>query len=147
MVEKQFFEIELECIDLPLVPVGSGELRLGVQAGKDVRQDVVLAAGQVIFRFPLAVAVDPRDGALRFSGDFAHGPRGGQFIYLCWGERVGGEWQGLRRAKLPLYTLAPEMVAAALRAGQALRARVHMTDAKGQPAAGSLKPVAYEWMT
>lgn len=146
MAEKISLDIELECVDLPTqVPPGLNELRLGVQIGQAVEQDVPCPAEQVILRFPVQVALDPGEGTLRFSGKAVHGPSGEKFLYLCWGEWVDGEWQGNRRAKLPLGPVTRQMVEAALRSGQPLRARIHMTDARGQPVAASLKPGIYEW--
>ena len=146
MAEKLSLDIELECVDLPTqIPLGLNELRLGVQVASMVEQDALCPAEQVILRVPVQVAVDPGEGNLRFSGKAVHGPSGEKFLYLCWGEWDDGEWQGNRRAKLPLGPVTREMVEAALRSGQPLRARIHMTDARGQPVAASLKPGNYEW--
>lgn len=147
MAEKFPLVIELECVDLPTqFPPGVNELRLGVQVGPMVEQDALCPAEQVILRVPVQVAIDPGEGALHFSGKAVHGPSSGKFLYLCWGEwGDDGEWRGNRRAKLPLGPVTREMVETALRSGQPLRARIHMTDARGQPVAASLKPGIYEW--
>jgi len=145
MAEKHKLEIELECTDLPAeTPPGLAELRLGVQIGQEVEQDAVCPAQQIIFRFAVQVDFDP-GGAPNFSGKAVHGPRGERFLYLCWGERADGKWHGDRRAKLPLKPVTRGMVEAALQTGLPLRARIRLTDAKGRPAAATLKPEVYEW--
>ncbi len=146
MAKKYTLDIELECINIPTQgPPGLNELRLGVQVGQAVEQDMPCPAEQIVLRFPVQFEIDPGEGVLRFSGQAVHGPRGGKFLYLCWGEWVDGKWHGNRRAKLPLGPVELGMVEAALLAGRPLRARVNMTDSRDQPVAASLKPGAYEW--
>jgi hypothetical protein len=147
MLEKQSLDVELVCVELPAaVPDGLSALRLGVQAGQAVEQDAPCPAAEIVFRFLLQVAIDRQDGAPRFSGPYVHGPRGGKFLYLCWGDRAAGEWQTYGRAKLSLGAVEPGLVETALRTHRPLRARVRLTDARGRPATGSLKSGVYEWM-
>jgi len=146
MASKQALDLELVCREMPSqVPPSLRELRLGVQAKQEVRQEVICPVDQAVFSFPVQVSFDAQSGAPNFSGEYVHGPRGGRFIYLCWGERLNGQWQGVRRAKLPLQTVKRGLVEAALATGRPLRALIRATDAKGLPAAASLKPDAYEW--
>ena len=70
-------------------------VRLGVQRGPDVVDDVAAEADreEVIFDLPVQVAVSPRTGTSDFKGRFVHGKPGERFLYLCWGERRGDQWE------------------------------------------------------
>lgn len=64
----------------------------------------------VVFEFTLQAR--PRDsGAAVLSGDFAHGPPAGRFLYLGWRNTQGAFAQ---RLKLPLSGIAWADVAAAI---------------------------------
>ncbi len=140
-------DFEFECVDLP-DPVSPeyAHLRLGIQAQIDVHQDVPCTLGQARFQFALEVVLNQANNAVLFRGSYVHGPRGKQFVYLCWGERRDGQWNTLRRAKVPLTPLAPGTIATALRTHQPIRARITMTTAQGAPVAASLKPDYIEWL-
>lgn len=50
-------------------------------------------------------------GSLNFLGPLTHGPRGNRHLYLSHGRSGDEGW--IKRIKLPLATITPEMVAAA----------------------------------
>ena len=92
------------------------------------------------------MVLDQATNSVIFSGSYVHGPRDSQFVYLCWGERRDGQWTTLRRAKVPLTTLAHHTIETTLRAHQPIRARITMTTAQGAPVAASLKAEYIEWL-
>jgi hypothetical protein len=73
-----------------------------------------LPDGGVAFDFSLVVAVNDA-GAPDFAGPFAHGPRGGRFVYLSWRNATGAYAQ---RFKLPLDTVTAALIDQALGAGR-----------------------------
>jgi hypothetical protein len=137
---------EIECYDFPCAALSPyAHLRLGAQARDDVVQDVSCAEGLAYFRFTLEAIFDSADGPVVWRGAFAHGPRGDRFIYLCWGAWGEGGWQHFRRAKVPLGGLDPALVQRAIQENRPLRARIRMTDAKGEPVAATLKADQAAW--
>jgi hypothetical protein len=136
--------ITFECVDLP----GADdprytELRLGIQEGVNVVQDV--ACNQPIVRFACMIQVDRGQPELDFRGTFVQGPRSGRFIYLCWGERRDGVWIGSRRAKIPLSSIPPSLVETAIQTETPIQATIGMKDNKGEPVAATLKPDRITW--
>jgi hypothetical protein len=144
---KQVVTMEFECIDLPDSNSNKyTNLRLGIQKEKEVRQDVLCSVKQVRFHFPLEVTIDPAGDGLQFRGSYVQGSRSEPFVYLCWGERLGSQWQEFRRAKVPLKTLPRQTVEQAFQTRQPIRAKIRMTTLKGDPVAASLKPDYIEWL-
>ena len=114
-----------------------------------MRQDVACTpcpADGTRFRFSLEAVADPTTGALSFRGGYAQGPRDARFIYLCWGAWGEGGWQHYRRAKVPLSGLDPAAIERAISAGRPIRARIRMSDARGEPVAATLKPEQVQWL-
>jgi hypothetical protein len=137
---------EIECCDFPCATLSPyAHLRLGTQERDDVVQDVSCAEGLAYFRFTLEAVFDPAGGSVVWRGAYAHGPRTDRFIYLCWGAWGEGGWQHFRRAKIPLIGLDPALVQRAVRENRPLRARIRMTDAKGEPVAATLKADQVAW--
>jgi hypothetical protein len=137
---------EIECYDFPCAALSPyAHLRLGTQARDDVVQDVSCAEGLAHFRFTLEAICDEAAGSVVWRGAYAHGPRTDRFIYLCWGAWGEGGWQHFRRAKAPLSGLDPALVQRAMRESQPIRARIRMTDAKGEPVAATLKAGQVVW--
>ena len=122
-------------------------VRLGVQRGQEVVDDVAAEADQeeVVFDLPIQVAMSPRTGTTDFKGPFVHGKRGARFLYLCWGERQGERWEGFRRAKVPLGNLNPVLLEQASRAGAVIETTLDMTDRRGGPVAGSFHDDEIAW--
>lgn len=109
----------------------------------DVPADIIVA----YFHFHLVVRLDEATGKPKFKGPFAQGSTGQQFVYLPWGTRgETGEWETIRRLKIPLYHLSWQTVDQALESGSSLRTRIRMTDRRGEPAAGTISPEDIEWL-
>jgi hypothetical protein len=143
---QQTLYIELECIDLPGKAFEQyGELRLGIQEGKDVIDDVPGDSERAVFRFPLKVTAHKTSAQPNFLGAFAQGKPDERFIYLCWGERRDGLWHGVRRAKIHLKYLTWDVIDAALQNDWPLRATIAMTDAKGAPLCASVRAEHIRW--
>jgi hypothetical protein len=113
-------------------------VRLGIQKSKEVVDDVPADGSQVTFTIPMRVERDSETGKPNFLGPFAHGTPQERFLYLCWGEREGKNWDGFRRAKVHLKHLTWRQVEVALQQHQPIEFSFDMTDAKGGPACGSL---------
>jgi hypothetical protein len=136
----------LRCRNLPGTEcVGKTGVRLGVQKGDDVIEDVLADREKVTFSIPLRVIKNTQTGQTDFRGPFVHGKVGERFLYLCWGERPGQTWEGFRRAKLPLRYLSQELLEKALHTGTPISVHLNMTDEKGIPLTASIKEHVMEW--
>jgi len=127
-------------------PAGAGEsyenVHVGVQRGREV---VDLVPGDAPgATWSVKVTVKHLDDGPDFAGPFVHGRRGDRFLYLSWGRLGGDDFQMFRRAKLHFGDVAPEVLAAAVRSG-ALRCRVVMTDACGNPRCARVRPPDALW--
>jgi hypothetical protein len=129
----------IHCHHLPGLQFdGRKAVRLGIQKGQDVIDDVPGDTAQVTFTIPLRVEQNAKTGTPNFLGPFTHGTPQERFLYLCWGEWKDGAWDGFRRAKVPLKQLTWEQVAAAIEQEQPIEFSFDLTDAKGGPVCGSL---------
>jgi len=116
-----------------------GDVHVGVQVGRDA---VGMApADSAAPEWPLTVRVVDGD----FRGAAVHGKRGDRFLYLTWGDRVGGAFRMFRRGKLMLDRIDPTVVAAAVEGNRRLVATVSLTDAKGGPRCARFDPPAIAW--
>ena len=139
--------IRLRCVEMPgRSCVGYSNVRVGVQLGKDVVEDVPGDTEGLVFDVPLRVRQHPDTGRPNFLGPGAHGTVQDRFLYLCWGQRHGTTWAGFRRAKILLKDLPWTVVEQHLQSGTPLEATVRMTDAQGQPVCASLKSTHLRWM-
>jgi hypothetical protein len=94
------------------------------------------------------VGVEPftnKQGLRTLRGRHVQDGIGGRFVYLSWNE-VGddGGYRMFRRAKLMLSGIPEDVFEAGIASGT-LRARVPLTDAKGQPVSARLVPPTVEW--
>ncbi|MCO5296624.1 MAG: DUF5990 family protein [Fimbriimonadaceae bacterium] len=139
--------IRIRCTEMP-GPTFQGQdgVRLGVQRGSEVVEDVPGDASEVVFDVPLRVERTTA-GSPNFLGPYAHGTVSERFLYLCWGVRANGSWIGFRRAKVQLKELPWEVVAAHVASGDPLEATVRMTDPKGEPLCATVKPSHIAWET
>ena len=136
----------LHCQNLPGTECdGRTGVRLGTQKGKEVIEDVPADSAEVIFTMPMRVHSHSQTGQSDFRGPFVQGKVGERFIYLCWGVRAGTEWDGFRRAKLPLHHINPKLLRQALQAEKPIHVFLDMTDEKGGPLTASIKEDAIEW--
>jgi len=143
-------KIRIHCHSLPgAMFEGRTGIRLGVQKGQEVIEDVPGDGEAVTFTIPLRVTTNPRGGTPNFLGPFAHGTPDKRFIYLCWGQRqagtADGAWDGFRRAKVHLSHLTWSSITTALETGQDIEASVHMTDDKNGPLCGSVGEDKIRW--
>lgn len=131
--------LRIHCRHLPGTSFeGRTAVRLGIQRGSEVIEDVPADAERVTFTIPLRVRKSPETGKPNFLGPFAHGTPEDRFLYLCWGERNGEIWEGFRRAKVRLNPLGGERLEESLQTGKPIEVHLDMTDAKGGPACGSV---------
>ncbi len=146
MSNQREIKVLIHCRDLPGSKFQERTgVRLGIQKGTDVIEDVPADAEGVTFTAPLRVTRNPASGRPNFLGPFAQGTAGERFIYLCWGERRGGNWDGFRRAKLHLSHLSWESIEKAIEDGSTIEAVVNVTDAKGGPLCASVREDKIEW--
>jgi hypothetical protein len=146
MKDQREINIRIHCRNLPGTRfAGRTGVRLGVQRGREVVGDVPADAPGVTFMIPLRVSGSPDGGPANFLGPFAQGAPKERFLYLCWGERQDGAWDGFRRAKIPLKHIRWEAVERASEAGEAIEAVVDVTDATGGPVCGSVSADKIEW--
>ncbi|MBW3623252.1 MAG: hypothetical protein KY468_07565 [Armatimonadetes bacterium] len=140
MTDLQTFEIRIHGENLPGSSFGEySEIRVGIQKGEEVEQEVPGDADHAIFIAALQVKRNANDGRPMFSGPYVFGPTTGRFLYLSWAGRKGGEWERFRRAKLPLQGLEWDRLMRALDTGQPVEITLNLTDAKGGPTCGGLK--------
>jgi hypothetical protein len=138
--------IKLTCIELPgLKFEGGAGLRLGIQKGKEVIEDVPANVKSVTFLCPLRVERNAKTGAPNFLGPYAQGTPEERFIYLCWGDRKNELWAGCGRAKVQLKHLDWKTIEKAISTGDPIEATIKMTDKKGGPVCASLREENIEW--
>ena len=137
MGDEQKIILHLHCHTLPGSRFeGRVNVRLGIQKGRDVIEDVSGDAESVAFTVPLRVSANPKNGRPNFLSPFAHGTPDSRFLYLCWGERNGDEWDGFRRAKVLLDFLDWQRLQRHWATGEPVTISLHMTDDKGGPVCG-----------
>ncbi len=139
MQQPQEIVLRLHCRALPGTRFENrDQIRLGIQRGDTVIEDVPGDADGVTFSVPLRVRPNPRSGQANFLGPFAHGTPDERFLYLCWGERNGEEWENFRRAKVPLKHIDWDRLQRPLETGEPIEMTLDMTDAKGGPVCGAI---------
>jgi hypothetical protein len=117
---------------------------LRMQRGRFELVDAVTADSHaMVFTFSVAVA-DAVATPPRFTGPFTQGPADRRFVYVNVGTAAGqhdSPWT--RRIKVPLYSIAPALVAEALgRPGSLLSATIRGTGRDGTPACATVPLVA-----
>lgn len=79
------------------------------------------------------------------SGPFVQNRLGGRFVYLSWGTvDTDGLFSMFRRAKLMFSDIDADTLEAAARSGH-LTARLPLSDVKGQPLCGRVRPPVITW--
>ncbi|MBX3015401.1 MAG: hypothetical protein KF832_28030 [Caldilineaceae bacterium] len=126
---------------------GRNQVRLGVQKGKVVVDDLLIdaAVDEIIFHCALRVEQNTATGKPNFLGPYAHGTPTERFLYLCWGERKGGLWEGFGRTKIHLKERSWSTVAQAVAAGNPLEATILLCDPKGRPRFASINHEQITW--
>lgn len=144
----QWITIQLNCIDLPGVEFdGRTEVRLGIQRGREVIEDVPANVKSVRFHCDMRVEKNAKTGKPNFLGPYAQGTPQERFIYMCWGERDGEKWNTFRRAKVHLKDLDWRTVERAVSSGRPIEVVIKMTDKKGGPLCASVREENIEWRT
>lgn len=144
--QPQALSIRLRCIDLPGRELkGRSQIRLGIQKGKDAIEDVLADAVEVVFTCSVRVARNEATGKPIFLGPYAQGTPSERFLYLCWGERNAGAWEGIGRAKVHLKAIEWATVEHAITTGHPLEATIKMTDKKGGPLCASVPSDHITW--
>jgi hypothetical protein len=141
-------QVLFECHSLPRagVPLAVCQ-RLGIQEGKEVIQDIPIGdQAEISFQFLLQMEVEPVNETVIFRGKYVQGPRSDPFIYLCWGDRLEGTWVQYGRAKIPLSAIPHQLIQRLLHDGSIRRARIGLTDSRGNPACATLKADHVEWI-
>lgn len=140
MHNQQEIALKIHCYHLPGTHFGErNAVRLGIQSGQEVIEDVPADVESVTFTVPLRVTKNPKTGQPNFLGPFAHGTPDDRFIYLSWGERQGADWDMFRRAKIRLRQLTWERLESSWQSGAPIEIAMAMTDAKGSPACARIE--------
>jgi hypothetical protein len=144
--DKPGIMLEIYCSKLPGLEFNEHkQVRLGLQVGRDVEQDVRGNSETAKFSMAIEVVAGKGEHLLDFRGPAVHGTAGDRFIYLSWGERDGETWAMFARAKLkitgPLNLLAPQALTSQL----PIVAELEMTGASGGPVCASIKSDAVRW--
>lgn len=146
MNTNQAITILLHCHNLPGLVCGElKQVRLGIQKGKEVIDDVPADAEDVTFTVPMRVEQQSSNGQPNFLGPFAQGTPEERFIYLCWGERKDSNWETFRRAKIHLKHFDWQTIEKSLTTGATIEAFINMTDKKGEPLCASVKNDKIDW--
>ena len=115
----------------------------GLQSMNGV-DDPLPASESVEFR--VEIEVRSSNEGLDFAGDHVHGHRGDRFIYLSWGVAKSTEpFVMFARAKIKLAHIPPDLVELSVDQRRPLRADLEATNAKGQPASGTINAPAIRW--
>jgi len=145
MPEESVVRVEIHGTKMPGARfMDKSAVRVGIQKDREVVDDIPGDSEMVVFNVSLRV-VRLEDGGFDFRGPHVFGTRGDRFLYLCWGERKDGTWEGFRRAKIKLGHVPPETWVGAINDGLPVVGRLELTDAKGGPKCASLKSDEVMW--
>jgi hypothetical protein len=130
-------------IEVVAPPVG---VMFALQRGRELGPAARSTGTDLRFDFTL-IAHRAGDGSPRFSGGFAQGPAGGQFVYVNSGTLAGqAESCWTRRAKVGLQMLSWGTVKrVAAETGSVLRARIAGVGRDGGPACASVPLLDGGW--
>ena len=121
------------------------DIRLGIQRGKDVIDEVAGDAASVIFTATVRVARNGPHGGPNFLGPYAHGAVDDRFIYLSWSGVVDGNRAMFRRAKLRLRSIDWPLIDQSVATGRPVELTVNMTGKRGGPACATLESQGAQW--
>ncbi|HEX8833288.1 MAG TPA: DUF5990 family protein [Abditibacteriaceae bacterium] len=146
MKNTRELSIHIICRDLPGARFEKFDaVRLGVQKGREVINDVPADTSEAEFEITLRVEPNAATGEPNFLGPFAFGTPQQRFLYLCWGQRQGDEWDGFRRAKIQLGHLTWRTIEHALTNRKPIEVSVTATDDRGGPVCGTLHEPFVLW--
>jgi hypothetical protein len=142
MYDSNNLNLKIKCYNLPgTVCGGEQNIRLGIQKGNEVIDDVPGDLGDTVFN--AAITYVKNGNGIKFSGPFVQGKSYEKFIYLSWGQRNGDGWRIIRRAKLHLNILNSYKI---LKSNRPIEAHVDMTDEKGEHLCASVKNRNIKWV-
>ena len=133
-------EIEFHCTQLP-----GGERFLALQQADAYVQVVSANLDSALFRFPVTLRRHKGSGDWDFGGDCVKGTAGERFVYLCWCLQEGERFVMQGRVKVPLYVIPQDQITHALEHQTPLIASLILTNAKGLPVTGTIKPLSLLW--
>jgi hypothetical protein len=139
MAESVAFEFH--CAEIPSV----ANLFLALQEGTGLVQAIPTSESTALFRFMATVRPSKLAGKSDFGGACIQGTPDSRFVYLCWCVQEGGLLRMTMRAKISLQPLTAEQVNLALRLQAPLQAQISLSNEKGRPATGTLKPDKVLW--
>jgi hypothetical protein len=142
--ERPTFGVRVVAIDPPFEP--GHEIMFGLQDKKgDVEAEPACRTTE--FDTEIELIDGPRaGGGLDFRGRHVHGKKGDRFLYVSWG--AGDRAQPLAmfaRAKIKLADIPTDLLDDASSGETSLECRLEATNAKGEPASGTIKPPAVSW--
>jgi hypothetical protein len=147
MPETYEIELRMHCENLPGAEFGPyKEIRLGLQKGEEITEEVPADAKEAVFAAALKVRRSEKDGSPVFTGPFAQGTPQDRFIYLRWEGRLEDERVRFGRAKVKLKGLGWDLIMQAVDAGRPVEVAVDLKDKKGGPACASLPDSALRWL-
>ena len=115
--------------------------------GRNGEVEAVPAVDTSVFETEVEVVGAIGDDPVDFRGRHVNGRRGDRFLYLSWGAVSADEpFVMVARAKIGLATIPQELLSVAADDGAVtVECRLQATDAKGQPASGTVRPPALHW--
>lgn len=145
MAGEPTINLLVHCHSLPGVTFeAKSDIRLGIQRGKDVIDEVGGDADAVTFSASVRVGRNA-DGSPNFLGPYAHGPVGDRFLYLSWSGIENGTRAMFRRAKLRLRGIGWPTLEQAIATERPLEVTVNMTGKRGGPACATLEEQGATW--
>lgn len=137
--------IQLQCTHFPGKLCGDKHnIFLAVQKKEDVVEETPGDADEKVFDIPVKVNKG-KDGNPNFLGPFVFGKTGDKFLYLVWLDHKESARMRFRRAKIKLNKLSWEQIVSAVDREIPLKARIKLTDKKGEPICASLKEPYIQW--
>jgi Family of unknown function (DUF5990) len=138
-------EITLEIICTGLPGAGPNSLHLGIQRDKVITEAASADSKRIVFK-PTLRAQRNADGSVNFLGPFAQGPKAERFVYLNWVTTNGAVLTSMvGRIKLHLNHIVWAAVEKAAAGNKPIRARLSLTNAKGNPVMASVRPGVAKW--
>ena len=96
--------------------------------------------------FRVQIEVRSSSEGLDFVGDHVHGRRGDRFIYLSWGVADATDpFVMFARTKIKLAHIPYDLIELSVEQRRPLRAELQATNARGQPATGTINAPAIRW--
>jgi hypothetical protein len=136
----------LDCAGSPDSPAGYHNIYVAVQRRNRRDELFGLTPGNApSATWTVDCAPVPASTGFDLQGPYIQGPPGARFIYLSWGTVDDAKkFELFRRAKLWLDCIPSDVVTSAVDQGL-LVGRLGLTDRKGDPLCGTVRPPLIEW--